>query len=177
MIVRASTETDVPVIAEFYRASVLVEAASWEYAPPSVEDFAKRRSAIVAAGFPYLVADVDGRPVGYTYASSYRSRIGYRFTVEDSVYVDPAMKGRGIGRVLLSALIDACTAQGFRHMVAVIGDSANVASIKLHEACGFRAIGVFPGIGYKFDRWFDSVQMWRPLAEGAMGQPAREPLP
>jgi phosphinothricin acetyltransferase len=176
VIVRASTDADVPAIAEFYRASVVHEAASWEYEPPSVAEFASRRAAILLAGYPYLVADLEGRPAGFAYASSYRSRPGYRFAVEDSVYVDPSLKGCGIGRALLGALVETCAAQGFRHMIAVIGDSANVASIRLHEACGFTTIGVFPAIGYKFGRWFDSVQMLRPLGKGAADAPHKEPL-
>ena len=119
-----------------------------EYDPPSVEEFARRRASILAQGFPYLVAELDGRVAGYTHASSYRTRTGYRFTVEDSVYVDPAMKGHGVGKALLNALIVECETRGYRQMVAVIGDSANVASIRLHES-RFRNCGRVRNIGFK----------------------------
>ena len=108
--------------------------------------------AIIDQGYPYLTAEVDGLPVGYAYASSFRSRTGYRFTVEDSVYVGSNMQGHSIGKTLLRALIKECRARDVRVMIAVIGDSDNAASIKLHAACGFVTIGTFPKIGFKFDR-------------------------
>lgn len=165
LVVRPSTDADVETLAGFYIVSVRTETASWEYDPPSVEEFARRRASILAQGFPYLVAELDGRVAGYTHASSYRTRTGYRFTVEDSVYVDPAMKGHGVGKALLNALIVECETRGYRQMVAVIGDSANVASIRLHESCGFEIAGVFRNIGFKFDRWLNSVQMQRSLGQ------------
>ncbi|MBL8512768.1 MAG: N-acetyltransferase, partial [Betaproteobacteria bacterium] len=162
-----STDADVAALAGFYIASVQTETASWECEPPSIEEFVRRRKAILDQGFPYFTAEVDGRVAGYAYASSYRSRIGYRYTVEDSVYVDPAMKGRGIGKALLRALIAECETRGYRQMIAVIGDSANLASIRLHESCGFETAGVFRNIGFKFERWLDSVQMQRSLGAGS----------
>src|SRR5690349_21028517 len=125
--IRPSRDDDVMNLAAIYAASVLAETASWEYQPPSVEEFARRRANIVNS-FPYLVAEFDGQVAGYTYASSYRAREGYRFVVEDSVYVHPDLKGRGIGKALLTALIAECEARGFRQMVAVIGDSTNAGS-------------------------------------------------
>ncbi len=172
LIIRESRDEDVATLAGFYIASVKTETASWEYEPPDLAEFARRREAVLAAGFPYFTAELDGRPVGYSYASAFRARIGYRYVVEDSIYVDPAMKGRGIGKQLLNALIDECTRMGFRQMVAVIGDSANAGSIRLHAACGFEQIALFKGIGYKFDRWLDSVQMQRVLGDGASTPPA-----
>jgi phosphinothricin acetyltransferase len=163
LVIRPSRDEDVAFVAPIYAESVRTGTASWEYEPPSVEEFAARRRDILGKGFPYFVAELDGVPVGYSYASSYRARIGYRFTVEDSVYVSPTASGRGVGWALLNTLIDACRAQGLRSMIAVIGDSDNVASIKLHESCGFRTVGVFPELGFKFDRWLDSVQMMRKL--------------
>lgn len=169
--IRASADADVARIAPFYIDSVRTGTASWEYEPPGVEEFARRRTEILAKGFPYLVAEFDGRVVGYAHASSYRARIGYRFTVEDSVYVDAAMTGRGIGKALLNALIDECAARDYRQMIAVIGDSAHAASIRLHAACGFERVALFRNIGFKFGRWLDSVQMQRALGHGAATAP------
>ena len=167
LIIRPSRDEDVVTLAGFYIASVATETASWEVDPPDVAEFARRRADLLANGYPYFTAELDGKPVGYSYASAYRARIGYRFVVEDSVYVDPAMKGRGIGKKLLLTLIDECAARGYRQMIAVIGDSANRGSIKLHAACGFETVAVFNNIGFKFGRWLDSVQMQRALGEGA----------
>jgi len=171
LIIRPSRDEDVPAVHGFYIASVETETASWEYDPPDLAEFTRRRADLLAKGYPYLVAELDGKTVGYSYASAFRARIGYRFVVEDSIYVDPAMKGRGIGKKLLMALIDECTRLGYRQMVAVIGDSANAGSIKLHAACGFEHAALFKGIGYKFGHWLDSVQMQRPLGVGDNAPP------
>ena len=167
LLLRPSCDEDIPALAAIYAASVATETASWEYEAPSVEEFTRRRADNLAKGFPYLTAELDGVIVGYSYASSFRARVGYRFVVEDSVYVAPDMKGHGIGKKLLMALIDECARLGYRQMVAVIGDSANAGSIKLHEACGFTQAALFKSIGYKFGRWLDSVQMQRALGEGS----------
>jgi L-amino acid N-acyltransferase YncA len=161
--IRPARESDVPVIAAIYGRSVEVETASWEYEPPDLAEMQRRFADIIAKGFPYLVAEHQGRVAGYSYASSYRARVGYRFVVEDSVYVAHDMKGRGVGKQLLHALISKCTEHGYKQMIAVIGDSENIASIKLHEACGFQHVARFKNIGFKFDRWLDSVQMQRVL--------------
>ncbi|MEO8101827.1 MAG: N-acetyltransferase family protein [Betaproteobacteria bacterium] len=166
LTIRPSRDDDVAACAAIYAISVATETASWEYDAPGVEEFARRRGEVLAKGFPYFIAEQDGRVVGYSYASPYRARIGYRFVVEDSVYVLHEMKGRGIGRKLLTTLIDECTRLGYRQMLAVIGDSENLGSINLHAACGFEKIALFKGIGYKFDRWLDSVQMQRALGPG-----------
>jgi L-amino acid N-acyltransferase YncA len=170
-MIRASRDDDIDAIASFYRESVATGTASWEYDPPSLEEMAKRRHAVIANGFPYLVAEVGGRVVGYCFASTYRARIGYRFVVEDSVYVASDMQGRGIGKTLLMAVIAECEKLGYRQMIAVIGDSENAGSIALHERCGFQHAGRFNGIGYKFGRWLDSVQMMRPLGAGNSSAP------
>lgn len=167
LIIRPSRDEDIPALAAIYANSVATETASWEYESPTVEEFACRRADVLANGFPYFTADLAGRVVGYSYASSYRARTGYRFVVEDSVYVLHAMKGHGIGKHLLLTLIDECAQLDYRQMIAVIGDSANIGSIKLHAACGFHHVAHFKGIGYKFDRWLDSVQMQRGLGDGA----------
>ena len=171
LLIRPSRDEDVPTLAAIYATSVATDTASWEYEAPGVDEFARRRCDLLASGFPYFTAELDGHVVGYSYASSYRARIGYRFVVEDSVYVLREMQGRGIGRRLLTTLIDECARQGFRQMIAVIGDSANRGSIKLHAACGFDRVAVFKGIGYKFERWLDSVQMQRALGEGSSTAP------
>ncbi len=163
MLVRPSRDDDVVFIAPIYAESVRTGTASWEEDALTVEEFAARRRDILANGYPYFVAELDGLPVGYAYASSYRTRVGYRFTVENSVYVAPGVQGRGVGRALLNRLIDACREQGFHNMIAVIGDSDNAASIKLHKTCGFVTVGVFPALGFKFGRWLDSVQMIRKI--------------
>ena len=132
---------------------------------------ARRFNELTAQGFPYLVAVIDETVVGYAYAAPYRARPAYRFTVENSVYIAHDSHRRGAGKALLEALIEACTDKGFRLMVAVIGDSNQAASIGLHEAAGFKHAGVFENIGYKFDRWLDTVLMQRPLGPGASKPP------
>jgi phosphinothricin acetyltransferase len=166
LLIRPSRDEDVAVIAAIYGHHVLHGVASFEDVAPSVEEMRRRRGAIVARGFPYLVAERAGRVVGYCYAGSYRARIGYRFTVEDSIYIDQSEVGRGIGRALLTQVIDRVVEQGYRQMIAVIGGSETVPSIRLHAALGFVQIGIFPAIGFKFGRWIDSVYMQRALGPG-----------
>jgi phosphinothricin acetyltransferase len=170
IIVRDSRDADVAAIAPIYQHAVRTGTASFELEPPSTEEFGRRRAAVLAGGFPYLVAELDGTPVGYAYASTYRPRPGYRFTVENSVYVREDKQGRGVGKALLPALVARCEAAGFRIMVAVIGDSANHGSINLHRACGFSHAGTLPGVGWKLGQWLDSVMMVRPLGPG-MSEP------
>jgi L-amino acid N-acyltransferase YncA len=171
LLIRDSLSGDVPAIAGIYRHAVMHGTASFEIDPPDVAEIGRRRDAVLAAGFPYLVAEAAGRVVGYCSAGPYRPRPGYRFTVENSVYVAPDCPGQGIGSALLPRLIERCEAMGFRLMVAVIGDSANHASIRLHERCGFRHAGLLPAIGWKHGRWLDSVMMVRPLGVGASEPP------
>jgi phosphinothricin acetyltransferase len=132
---------------------------------------ARRFESLAAGGYPYLVAEQGGTVVGYAYAGPYRARPAYRWTVEDSVYVDTAAHRRGLGRALLARLIDESETRGLRQMIAVIGDSANVASVELHRALGFRLVGTFDNVGFKFGRWLDSVLMQRPLGRGANTTP------
>jgi phosphinothricin acetyltransferase len=127
--------------------------------------------AVLADKFPYIVAEGTGEVLGYAYASFYRTRPAYRFTVEDSVYVDPAAQRRGIGKMLLMKLIEQCTVLGFRQMIAVIGDSHQAASIAVHKACGFEAAGNLKNIGWKFGRWLDTPLMQLALGDGAMTPP------
>lgn len=166
MELRAATSADMQAIQAIYAHHVLHGLASFEVAPPSVTEMHSRFEAIAAGGYPYLTATEDsGTVIGYAYASNYRTRPGYRYTVEDSVYVAPSAVGRSIGRQLLSLLIDECEQRGYRQMLAVIGDSANAASIELHRACGFAHSGTLRSVGLKFGRWVDSVIMQRGLGE------------
>jgi phosphinothricin acetyltransferase len=174
--IRPATLADVPAITRIYGHAVKTGTASFELAPPSETDMAARMTAILAGKFPYVVAEAEGRIAGYAYASLYRTRPAYRFTVENSVYIDPAMHRRGIGKALLLHLIEACTALGFRQMIAVIGDSNQAASIGLHKACGFADAGNLRNIGWKFGRWLDTPLMQLALGDGAL-TPAKGPEP
>ena len=170
-MVRTATPADVAAITAIYRPAVLSGTASFEIEPPAEAEMLRRFEAVTGAGYPYFVAELDGRVVGYAYANAYRTRPAYRFTVEDSIYIAPEAQGKGVGRVLLRALIDAATAKGFRLMVAVIGDSRQFASIALHRSAGFRFCGTLHSVGYKFGRWLDSVYMELPLGEGDTSTP------
>ena len=171
ILVRPSAGADIPAIARIYGHHVLNGLASFEEVAPPAEEMARRRADIVAKGFPYLVAEEAGQVVGYAYCSGYRPRSGYRFSVEDSIYVAPGRGGAGIGSLLLPRLVDAATALGARQMIAVIGDSANHGSIRLHARFGFRHAGTLEAIGFKLGRWVDSVLMQRPLGEGSASLP------
>ncbi|MGE5203866.1 MAG: N-acetyltransferase family protein [Acidobacteriota bacterium] len=165
--IRESRDSDLPAIAAIYGHHVLHGFGSFEETPPGVDELGRRRQEILAKGLPYLVAEGPGGEVlGYAYASPYRTRSAYRFTVENSIYVAPEKARGGIGRALLAALIERCTALGYRRMIAVIGDSGNAASIGVHTSLGFVRAGLLPSIGYKRGRWVDCVLMQRPLGEG-----------
>ena len=169
--IRPTTVADLPSITEIYAHAVRVGTATFELVPPDLAEMTRRFRALTDGGFPYLVAVMDGDVAGYAYASSYRPRPAYRFTVENSVYLRPAIHRRGIGRQLLEQLIAECETRGFRQMIAVIGDSANAASVGVHAACGFEMIGTHPSVGLKFGRWLDTVMMQRELGEGASTVP------
>ena len=164
--IRDATEEDLAAVQAIYAHHVNHGLASFEEVPPDIAEIARRRDVARENGLPYLVADSDGAVRGFAYASPFRTRSAYRYTVEDSVYVGPAALGAGIGSALLSALIEQCSERGFRQMMAVIGDSANEASIGLHAKHGFVQVGLFPSIGFKFGRWVDTVRMQRPLGDG-----------
>ena len=169
---RAAVPADVPTIAAIYGEQVATGTSSFEYDRPSVAEMTRRYEASVTAGFPWFVAEDDAEGVvGYTFASPYRPRPGYRYTVEDSVYVSPSAQRQGVGRALLEALIEGCTDRGFRQMIAVIGDVENTPSIALHRAAGFSHAGHLKDVGRKFDRWIDSILMQRPLGAGGTTPP------
>jgi L-amino acid N-acyltransferase YncA len=165
--IRPSRDEDVPAITAIYRHHVLHGVASFEEVAPDENEIARRRGEIVRRGLPYLVAERDGRVIGYCYAGPFRPRTGYRFTLEDSVYIDAREVGRGIGRALLEQIIARCTELGYRQMVAVIGGRETIPSIRLHEALGFTHIGALPAVGFKFGRWIDIVLLQRTLGAGA----------
>lgn len=167
MIIRASTLTDIAAAQAVYAHHVRTGTASFELEPPSLEEMARRRLALTDKGLPWLVAERDGRLLGYAYAGPYRTRPAYDWTLEDSIYIAPDAHGQGIGKALLTRLIADCTALGYRQMVAVIGDSANAGSVGLHRSCGFHHAGVLQAVGWKFGRWIDSVLMQRSLGDGA----------
>ena len=169
--IRPAELRDVAAIADIYDAAVRHGTASFEIEPPGKTEMDRRYDALRAGGYPFLVAEVDSSVIGYAYAGPYRSRPAYHWTVEDSIYVAPQSQRLGAGRALLRRLLADAQAGGFRQMIAVIGDSANKGSIELHRAAGFRLVGTFENVGYKFGQWLDSVLMQRSLGPGAATAP------
>lgn len=166
--IRDSEPADIPAIAAIYADAVMTSLATFDEQAPSVEEMTQRRAEVVDSGLPFVVAaDPAGCILGYAYAGPFRRRTGYRFTLEDSIYVERGMTHRGIGTALLTALIERCAAAGYRQLVAVIADTGDPASIGLHKKLGFTMIGVLPAVGYKFRRWLDVVLMQRALGPGA----------
>ncbi|MBV8791749.1 MAG: N-acetyltransferase [Pseudolabrys sp.] len=172
VFLRPVTLADIPAITVIYAHAVTHGTASFELEPPGEAEMTRRMKAIIDGGFPYIAAEIDGNLAGYAYASFYRTRPAYRFTVENSVYVAPDRHRKGIGKVLLMKLIEECTARGFRQMIAVIGDSNQAASIGVHRACGFKDAGNLRSVGWKFDQWLDT-----PLMQLALGPGANTPPP
>ena len=169
--IRPASEADLPSVTEIYEHAVRHGTATFELVPPDLAEMTRRFKALIEGGFPYLVAVLDGRVIGYAYAGPYRPRPAYRFTVENSVYLQPAIQRRGIGLELMQRLIAECEARSYRQMIAVIGDSANAGSIGVHRKAGFEMIGTHPNVGLKFGRWLDTVMMQRALGEGAATVP------
>lgn len=172
LAIRAATAADIPAITAIYDHAVRQGTASFELDPPDAAEMARRRQALVEAGFPYLVAEAEGAVAGYAYAGPYRPRPAYRWSVEDSVYVAPSMHRRGIGTALLARLVGEAEQRGYRQMIAVIGDSDQAASIGVHKACGFEPAGNLKNIGFKFGRWLDTPLMQLSLGPGAGTLPA-----
>lgn len=167
--IRPSQPEDVAHISAIYAHHVRHGVASFELDPPGEAEMARRRQDVLDAGFPFLVAELDGAVAGFACAGAYRRRPAYRHTVESTVYVADWAPRRGLGRMLLEALISACEAAGKRQMVAVIGDSGNAASIGLHASVGFSHAGTLKDVGYKHGRWLDTVVMQRRLGAGEKG--------
>ncbi|CCM77647.1 GNAT family N-acetyltransferase [Rhizobium mesoamericanum] len=177
IFLRDACSFDLPTITAIYREAVLNGVASYEIAPPEQGEMAARFSAITGQGYPYIAAiDEGGSLLGYAYASAFRTRPAYRWMVEDSIYLGPEARGRGIGTLLLTELIRRCTDLGFRQMVAVIG-GAHPASIALHQALGFEETGRLKGTGYKHGRWLDTMIMQRPLGDGSASDPDTSTYP
>ena len=167
LAIRPAVSADIPAITRIYAHAVEHGTASFELTPPDEAEIARRMNDLTGKGYPYLAGEIDGALAGYAYAGPYRARPAYRLTVEDSVYIAPDRHRRSIGRALLAALIEATAARGFRQMIAVIGDSPRqAASISLHEALGFRHVGILQDVGFKHGRWLDSVLMQRALGDG-----------
>jgi len=164
--IRPAAVDDIAAITGIYAHAVRHGTASFEIDPPDQAEMTRRWRALVNGGYPYLVAEVEGAVAGYTYAGAYHTRPAYRWTVEDSVYIAPDAHRRGLGRALLEQLIAEAEVRGFRQMIAVIGDSRQVASIELHRALGFAPVGNFVSVGFKHGRWLDTVLMQRPLGPG-----------
>ena len=170
-LIRSANPAAISAITRIYAHAVAHGTASFEIEPPDEAEMARRYRALLEGGYPYLVAELDGAVVGYAYAGPYRARPAYRWTVEDSLYIDPNTYRRGIGRALLDCLIAESSARDFRQMIAVIGDSAQTASIESHRTAGFRLVGNIANVGFKFGRWLDSVIMQRALGADAMTLP------
>ena len=173
--IRDANTADLPIICEIYRESVLTGTSSYELEPPSDDEMASRFASLTGQNYPYIIAeDLNGKVLGYAYASAFRTRPAYRYLAEDSVYVAPDARGMGVGGTLLDALMSATASLGIRQMVAVIG-GASPASIAVHEKAGFKHVGRLPATGFKFGKWLDTVLMQIELGEGADTVPTEEP--
>ena len=165
--IRPTVEADLPVITAIYANAVATGTATFEIEPPDLAEMKRRFERLVTGGFPYLVAVQDQTVVGYSYAGPYHQRPAYRFTVEDTIYLAPSTHRQGVGTALLQQLIAQSEARGFRQMIAVVGNSENIASLRLHERAGFKLVGTTENVGFKFGRWLDAVIMQRALGSGA----------
>ena len=172
MQVRPATPEDLPAIQSIYAHHVLHGLASFEETPPALDEIGRRFDDVRARELPCLAADFGGALIGYGYCAPYRSRSAYRYSLEDSIYVRHGSEGRGVGGALLGALITRSEALGYRQLIAVIGDSANAASINLHASFGFLRVGTLRSAGFKFGRWVDSVLMQKPLGPGDSTPPS-----
>jgi phosphinothricin acetyltransferase len=164
--IRDATEADLPAIQAIYAHHVLTGVASFEETPPSIDDLRTRLASVRSHGLPYMVAEIDGEVAGYCYATPYRPRAAYRNTIEDSIYVNDAYRGRGLGRVLLQALIERCETGPWRQMIAVIADGGSGGSLSLHKQLGFELTGTLKAVGFKHGRWLDTTLMQRTLGPG-----------
>jgi L-amino acid N-acyltransferase YncA len=163
--IRACEGRDMLAVTEIYGHHVLHSPSTFEIEPPSHAAMTRRRRDLFDKGFPYLVAERDGTIVGYAHVGPYRARPAYRYTIENSVYVHPDCARQGLGRCLMGTLLSECETRDFRQVIAVIGDSANIASIRLHEVLGFRSVGTLQSVGFKFQRWLDTVLMQKELGD------------
>jgi phosphinothricin acetyltransferase len=169
--IRHSSDGDIPAITAIYQHHVLHGTGTFEVDPPSEADMAARRADVLAKGLPWLVAEQDGRVLGFAYANWFKPRPAYRFSAEDSIYIADDARGLGLGRQLLSELAAQAEAAGVRKLLAVIGDSANAGSVGVHRALGFTEVGVLRSVGWKFGAWRDIVLMEKPLGAGDTTSP------
>jgi phosphinothricin acetyltransferase len=173
IVIRASTDADVPAMLEIYRYHIsrgLGDLAGHEVEPLQAEDIKRRRKNMRNRRLPHLVAEIAGRIAGYAYTVPFRKRPAYRYTLKHSIYVHNAFMSSGIGRTLLPALMEACAAAGYRQLIGYV-DASNEASLRLHESLGFVRVGLLPSVGYKFDKWADSVIVQRALGPGGTTPP------
>ena len=173
-LIRNAVQTDFTEIQVIYSEYVLKTHATFEVIPPAKDELIRRWQTITSDSLPYLIAELNNKVIGYAYASKYRSRSAYKYTIEDSVYVSPNSIGKGVGKALLKSIVQKCASLGYRQMIAVIGGSDNHSSINLHERCGFYQIGTMPSTGYKLQQWVDSVMMQRQLGQGDQTNPSLE---
>lgn len=171
--IRPSRDEDLPAISAIYGHHVLHATGTFETVPPTEAEMAARRADVLAKGLPYLVVEDEGQVLGFAYCQWFKPRPAYRFSAEDSIYLHPDARGRGLGRQLLAALIEQAQQAGLRKLIAVIGDSANAASIGVHRSQGFESAGVIRSCGWKFDRWLDIVLMEKTLGDGDRSAPAQ----
>ena len=164
--IRLSQDADLPAITAIYGHHVLNGTGTFETTPPTQEDMAARRADVLAKGLPYLVAEEDGRLLGFAYCTWFKPRPAYRFSAEDSIYLADGARGRGMGKELLAALAVQAEAAGVRKLIAVIGDSANLGSVGVHRSLGFTPVGVLKSCGWKFGKWLDVVLLEKPLGQG-----------
>jgi len=171
LLLRPSTPDDLPAVTTIYAWNVLNGTGTFELEAPDLAEMTRRHADLVSKDLPWLVAERNKEVLGFAYANHFRPRRAYRFCLEDSIYLAPQAAGQGIGRLLLAELIAQCEARGARQMLAVIGDSANTASIALHQALGFEHTGRLKAAGWKFERWLDVVLMQRNLGLGDSNAP------
>ncbi len=171
-LIRDARPEDIPQIQQIYAFHVLSSTATFEEVPPTEEEMRERMEKVWSLGLPWLVAEKEGRVLGYCYASAYRPRPAYRYTIENSIYLADGESGKGIGQQLLAALLERCEQGPWRQMIAVIGGTQNQSSISLHRKLGFNHVGTQPGTGYKFGQWIDVVFMQRALGPGNTLPPA-----
>jgi phosphinothricin acetyltransferase len=172
MLIRDATEADVPALAAIYAHHVLHGTGTFEETPPDAAEMAARFALITGHGWAWLVAEAsDGTVLGYAYHAPFRNRSGYRYTAENAIYVRDDVRGQGVGKALVEALLARAEAAGLRQMYALIGDSENVGSIGLHVSAGFRRVGVMKAAGFKFGQWLDVVIMQKTLGEGDHSPP------
>lgn len=169
--IRPSTDTDIPAITAIYAHHVLHGTGTFETDPPSAQDMAARRSDVLSKNLPYLVVEDEAGVLGFAYCNWFKPRPAYRYSAEDSIYLAPSARGKGLGKLLLTELMAQAERHGVRKLIAVIGDSANQGSVGLHKVCGFNHVGLLANCGWKFDRWLDVVLMDKTIGSGNSNPP------